>query len=75
MNNTQRNKEELLQTLHNRQGIFVVPNPWDVGSAKLLAHLGFEALATTSAGLAFSLGKADGFSVVTRACVQWRPNP
>ncbi len=40
-------------------GIFVMPNPWDVGSAKLLASLGFEALATTSAGLAWSLGKLD----------------
>jgi 2-methylisocitrate lyase-like PEP mutase family enzyme len=40
-------------------GIFVMPNPWDVGSAKLLAAMGFEALATTSAGLAWSLGKLD----------------
>jgi 2-methylisocitrate lyase-like PEP mutase family enzyme len=40
-------------------GIFVMPNPWDVGSAKLLASLGFQALATTSAGLAWSLGKLD----------------
>jgi 2-methylisocitrate lyase-like PEP mutase family enzyme len=63
---TQIHKGELLQALHRRQGIFVVPNPWDAGSARLLAHLGFEALATTSAGLAFSLGKADGLSVVTR---------
>lgn len=63
---TQKYRGELLQALHSRQGIFVVPNPWDAGSATLLAHLGFEALATTSAGLAFSLGKADGFSIVTR---------
>lgn len=55
-----------MQALHRRQGIFVVPNPWDAGSARLLANLGFEALATTSAGLAFSLGKADGLAVVTR---------
>src|SRR4249919_3066841 len=40
-------------------GIFVIPNPWDVGSAKLLASMSFEALATTSAGLAWSLGKLD----------------
>ncbi|SHH26104.1 2-Methylisocitrate lyase, PEP mutase family [Chryseolinea serpens] len=46
--------------LHEREGIFVAPNPWDAGSAKMLASLGFEALATTSAGLAFSLGKPDG---------------
>ena len=66
MSSTQTHKGELLQALHRRQGIFVVPNPWDAGSARLLAHLGFEALATTSAGLAFSLAKADGSSVVTR---------
>ena len=41
------------------EGIFVMPNPWDVGSAKLLTSMGFEALATTSAGLAWSLGKLD----------------
>ncbi len=45
--------------LHARDGVFLMPNPWDVGSAKLLAHAGFEALATTSAGLAWSLGKDD----------------
>jgi 2-methylisocitrate lyase-like PEP mutase family enzyme len=45
--------------LHERQQIFVMPNPWDVGSAKLLASMSFEALATTSAGLAWSLGKLD----------------
>jgi 2-methylisocitrate lyase-like PEP mutase family enzyme len=47
------------RALHERQQLFVMPNPWDVGSAKLLASLGFEALATTSAGLAWSLGKLD----------------
>src|SRR5262245_29988491 len=46
--------------LHARPGAFVIPNPWDVGSARILAALGFEALATTSAGLAFSLGVTDG---------------
>jgi 2-methylisocitrate lyase-like PEP mutase family enzyme len=45
--------------LHERNELFVMPNPWDVGSAKLLASLGFEALATTSAGCAWSLGKLD----------------
>lgn len=54
------------KALHERSGIFVIPNPWDAGSAKLLASLGFEALATTSAGLAFSLGKPDGAGRVTR---------
>src|SRR4051812_48224485 len=41
-------------------GCFVLPNPWDIGSAKFLEHLGFKALATTSAGFAFSRGMADG---------------
>ncbi|KAF0246944.1 MAG: carboxyvinyl-carboxyphosphonate phosphorylmutase [bacterium] len=45
--------------LHERSGLFVIANPWDAGSAKILASLGFEALATTSAGLAFSVGKPD----------------
>jgi 2-methylisocitrate lyase-like PEP mutase family enzyme len=45
--------------LHAAERLFVMPNPWDVGSARLLASCGFEALATTSAGLAWSLGKHD----------------
>src|ERR1700693_1452226 len=45
--------------LHPREQLFVMPNPWDIGSARLLASLGFEALATTSAGFAWSLGKLD----------------
>jgi 2-methylisocitrate lyase-like PEP mutase family enzyme len=45
--------------LHAREQLFVMPNPWDAGSARLLASLGFEALATTSAGAAWSLGKLD----------------
>ncbi len=48
------------RALHEREGAFVMPNPWDIGSARLLAGLGFEALATTSSGLAFALGKVDG---------------
>jgi 2-methylisocitrate lyase-like PEP mutase family enzyme len=47
------------RALHEREQLFVMPNPWDVGSARLLASLGFEALATTSAGFAWSLGKLD----------------
>jgi len=47
------------RALHERDRLFVMPNPWDVGSAKLLASMGFEALATTSAGFAWSLGKLD----------------
>jgi len=49
----------LIKALHQRDGAFVMANPWDAGSAKLLASLGFEALASTSAGLAFSLGRPD----------------
>src|SRR6185503_6120229 len=45
--------------LHAREQLFVMPNPWDVGSARILAALGFEALATTSAGFAWVLGKLD----------------
>ena len=44
----------------------MIPNPWDVGSARILAALGFEALATTSGGLAYSLGRRDGQGAVTR---------
>ena len=47
------------QALH-REGCFVLPNPWDIGSAKYLERIGFNALATTSAGFAFSQGLADG---------------
>ena len=57
---TQKEKGEAFQALHKRKGAFVIPNPWDAGSARLLAQLGFEALATTSAGYAFSEGKQDG---------------
>jgi 2-methylisocitrate lyase-like PEP mutase family enzyme len=63
---SQAAKADVFKKLHERSGIFVIPNPWDTGSAKLLAHLGFEALATTSAGLAFSLGRADGEGGITR---------
>jgi 2-methylisocitrate lyase-like PEP mutase family enzyme len=59
-------KAEAFRALHQRTGIFVVPNPWDAGSARVLETLGFEALATTSAGLAYSLGKPDGHASITR---------
>lgn len=52
-------KVEAFKALHERPGAFVIPNPWDAGSARILAGRGFEALATTSAGLAFSIGKLD----------------
>jgi len=56
---TQAEKGAAFAELHRRAGTFIIPNPWDVGSARLLAHLGFEALATSSAGYAFSIGKPD----------------
>jgi 2-methylisocitrate lyase-like PEP mutase family enzyme len=56
---TQAEKARTFRALHERDGAFLIPNPWDVGSSRLLAHLGFEALATTSAGYAFSVGQRD----------------
>ena len=56
---TQTEKGIVFRALHERDGAFIIPNPWDVGTARLLAHLGFEALATTSAGYAFSIGQRD----------------
>ena len=58
-------KAERFAALH-RGPLLVIPNPWDAGSARLLAGLGFAALATTSAGLAFGLGRRDGEGSVTR---------
>jgi 2-methylisocitrate lyase-like PEP mutase family enzyme len=57
---TQAEKAQLFVGLHARPTAFVIPNPWDGGSAKILASLGFDALATTSAGAAWVLGKCDG---------------
>ena len=59
-------RAEKFKALHERPGVFAVPNPWDAGSAMMLARLGFEALATTSAGFAFSLGKPDAEGAVDR---------
>jgi 2-methylisocitrate lyase-like PEP mutase family enzyme len=56
---TQTEKGILFRALHRRDSAFIIPNPWDVGTARLLAHLGFEALATTSAAYAFSIGQRD----------------
>ena len=55
---TQIEKAELFRALHERPGAFIIPNPWEAGTAKLLAAIGFEALATTSLGLANMLGSA-----------------
>jgi 2-methylisocitrate lyase-like PEP mutase family enzyme len=56
---TQLEKGTAFRALHHRDGAFIIPNPYDAGTARLLAHLGFEALATTSAGYAFSVGQRD----------------
>ena len=56
---TQAEKGRTFRALHERDHAFIIPNPWDVGTARLLASLGFEALATTSMGYAFSAGKRD----------------
>ncbi|WP_199101479.1 oxaloacetate decarboxylase [Aquitalea sp. ASV11] len=62
----QLDKAIRFQALHQRAKAFVIPNPWDAGTARILASLGFEALATTSAGLAFSLGRRDAEGALTR---------
>ncbi len=56
---TQEEKGIVFRALHERDTAFIIPNPWDIGTARLLAHSGFEALATTSAGYAFSIGRRD----------------
>lgn len=56
----QKTKCEEFAALHQRNEAFVIPNPWDAGSAKVLQGMGFKALATTSAGLAYTLGRTDG---------------
>src|SRR3954470_3675032 len=62
---TQAAKAAAFHALHTDPGFFIIPNPWDAGSAKILAHLGFKALATTSGGTAFALGKPDGEGITT----------
>jgi 2-methylisocitrate lyase-like PEP mutase family enzyme len=57
---SQGEKARVFRALHERKEAFIIPNPWDAGTARILAHLGFEALATTSMGYAFSLGQRDG---------------
>lgn len=61
---TQQAKAQRFRELHER-GVFIIPNPWDAGSARMLEGLGFEALATTSAGFAQSLGRLDGQVTLT----------
>lgn len=63
---SQHERAVAFATLH-QSGTFVVPNPWDAGTARILTAYGFPALATTSAGLAFALGRQDGANLVSRA--------
>jgi 2-methylisocitrate lyase-like PEP mutase family enzyme len=57
---TQREKAEQFRAMHAAPRTFVIPNPWDIGTARILTALGFQALATTSAGYAFTIGRKDG---------------
>ncbi len=63
---TREPKYKAFRALHQRPGAFVIPNPWDAGTARILTALGFEALATTSAGYAFSVGRQDSSASLTR---------
>jgi 2-methylisocitrate lyase-like PEP mutase family enzyme len=63
---TREQKYDAFKALHERKGTFIIPNPWDAGSAKILTAVGFEALATTSAGYAFSVGRPDSTSNLNR---------
>ena len=58
-----RQRAERFIELHRRPGAFVIPNPWDAGTARVFEILGFEALATTGAGFAFSVGRPDGQTI------------
>src|SRR5258708_32452279 len=60
MSQTQNQKAEAFRALHKGQAAFVIPNPWDAGSARILAGLGFPALATSSGAFAGTLGRRDG---------------
>ncbi len=69
MTGTQSEKYAAFVALHERPGAFVIPNPWDAGTARILTALGFEALATTSAGFALSIGRRDSSAGLPRAAV------
>src|SRR5260370_39725622 len=60
MSVTQSEKAARFRALHDGSGVFVIPNPWDVGSARILAGLGFQALATSSAASAAAIARRDG---------------
>ncbi len=68
---TQDDKAERFRALHAGE-TFIIPNPWDVGSARVLEALGFEALATTSSGFAFTLGRRDGAATLDEVAAHTR---
>jgi 2-methylisocitrate lyase-like PEP mutase family enzyme len=68
----QQRKGAIFRALHGQPGAFVIPNPWDAGTARILASMGFQALATTSAGMAFYLGLRDGGVSKERALAHCR---
>jgi 2-methylisocitrate lyase-like PEP mutase family enzyme len=72
MNIAQKEKAVRFRALHEGPGVFIIPNPWDVGSARILAGLGFPALATSSAASAASLGLKDGELTREEALVHCR---
>jgi 2-methylisocitrate lyase-like PEP mutase family enzyme len=61
-------KGAAFRALHEEEGAFIIPNPWDIGSARILASMGFSSLATTSAGMAFPLASG---KVRFRATTHW----
>ena len=63
---TREQKYNAFKALHERPGAFVIPNPWNAGTARILTSLGFDALATTSAGYAFAVGRRDSSAGLTR---------
>lgn len=69
INPNQQRKHRAFQALHARDGTFVIPNPWNAGTAMILEQFGFEALATTSAGFAFNAGRQDSAEDLSREMV------
>lgn len=63
---TRDQRFKVFRALHERPGAFVIPNPWNAGTARILTALGFEALATTSAGYAFAAGRPDSAAELSR---------
>jgi 2-methylisocitrate lyase-like PEP mutase family enzyme len=66
---TREEKYQVFKALHERPGVFLIPNPWNAGSARILTAIGFEALATTSAGFAFNKGLRDSLEDLAREAV------